>query len=110
MALPVGGADADLILDDMLIDIKCVKEAEFNAKVFRQLMGYYMLSTLGHLDGTLRGSRVRRLGVYFARHGQLLSFPVESVLPDARLREAQRWFVSLAKAYEEEQRNPPDEL
>ncbi len=110
VALPVGGADADIILDGMLVDIKCVKEARFNAKVFRQLMGYYVLSTLAHVEGTPRGFRVRRLGAYFARHGELLSFPVESVLPDKRLRETQRWFVQLAKDYEEEQRNPPDDF
>lgn len=95
----VGGADADLVLDDMLVDIKCTKHRVFSGEMFHQLLGYYILSRIGGIEGTPQKHRIRHLGVYFARHGELYRIPVESYLPDDRLRSVIRWFRALAKQY-----------
>jgi hypothetical protein len=38
----VEGADADIVIDDMLIDIKTTKLLELPGKTFQQLIGYYI--------------------------------------------------------------------
>jgi hypothetical protein len=90
----VGGADADLLIDDTLIEIKTSKELKFTAEAFRQLVGYYALLSMarGITDGPKRKPEIRSLGIYFARFGVFRSFPVASVI-DARLLPAFiRWF------------------
>ncbi|KKN53025.1 hypothetical protein LCGC14_0606550 [marine sediment metagenome] len=52
----VGGADADLVVDDMLIDIKTVKKLTFSREYLDQLIGYYTLY---------------KIGVYFSRYRYL---------------------------------------
>ena len=52
----VGGADADIIIDDILIDIKTVKYLKLSRPDFNQLIGYYILY---------------KIGIYFSRYGYL---------------------------------------
>ena len=40
-SLLVGGADADMIIDDTLIDIKTTKNLKFGRDHYNQLIGYY---------------------------------------------------------------------
>jgi len=74
-SLEVGGADADIVIDDTLIDIKTKQSGRMTAGSFRQLMGYYMLAQIGGINGN-RTLEINRLGIYFARYGELLTFPV----------------------------------
>lgn len=66
----VGGADADLVIDDRLIDIKTTKHLEFTRSQFRQLLGYYILN---EREGEVVGE-LNHLGVYYSRFGVLYSF------------------------------------
>lgn len=43
----IRGADADLIVDGTLIDIKTTKFPEFRRDYFNQIIGYYVLSRIG---------------------------------------------------------------
>jgi hypothetical protein len=95
----VGGADADLVLDDMLVDIKCTKHRSFSGNVFHQLLGCYILSRIGGIEGAPPRHRIRFLAVYFARHGELYRIPVNAHLPDDRLRSVTKWFRVLANTY-----------
>lgn len=74
----VGGADADLILDDKLIDIKTIKHLEFDRDTFRQLVGYYLLNLR---EDNLYGE-IKQLGVYYSRFGVMFTFPA----PEPQLR------------------------
>lgn len=68
----VGGADADLIIDDKLIDIKTTKHLTFKREFFRQLIGYSILNWReGHM---YKG--INYLGIYFSRFGVLFTFPI----------------------------------
>jgi hypothetical protein len=58
----IGGADADLILDDMLIDIKVNQHLEISREIFNQLVGYYALHELSALKDGGHKSRINRLG------------------------------------------------
>ena len=61
-------ADADLLLDDALIEIKTVKNLQFDRSTFNQLMRYYLLSKIGGIDHPPEDHDIRKIGVYFYRH------------------------------------------
>ena len=68
----VGGADADLISDGMLLEIKTTINPRIDGAWIRQLLGYLLLDTAAEFD-------ITSLGLYLARQGRLLVWP----LPDA---------------------------
>ncbi len=88
----VKGADADLIIDDLLIDIKTVKELDLQRRDFNQLVGYYILSKIDQLKGVQLPYNIKRLGIYFSRHAYLYTFDVEEVVDEQRLPEFLEWF------------------
>lgn len=58
----VGGANADITVDDMRIDIKTTKFPKFERKYWKQLCGYCALASL-------QGMSIRCAAVYFSRFG-----------------------------------------
>lgn len=66
----VGGADADLIVDDMLVDMKTTKFLSFTQEHYNQLIGYYILSKLGKVNES-EDVPISKIGIYFSRHGIL---------------------------------------
>ena len=62
----VGGADADIIIGDTLIDIKTNREFKVERQDLNQIIGYYLLSILGKLD-----IQIKNIGIYYARYGYL---------------------------------------
>ena len=93
----VGGADCDLVIDDALIEIKTTKESTVRREYFDQLMGYYVLSRIGGIDGAPKGHKIKRLGIYFSRHGHLCMFDVGCVVEEDRLPDLTRWFKKQAR-------------
>lgn len=66
----VGGADADLIIGDMLLEVKTTKNPRVGKKELRQLVGYAILTNEHRLAGG-ELPELRSLGVYFARQGHI---------------------------------------
>jgi len=60
------GADADIVIDGVLVDIKTTKHLKLIKEYLRQLLGYYILN-LREIDVY----SVLSLGIYFARYGIL---------------------------------------
>ena len=69
----VGSADADLIVDGTLIDIKCTIKSEIRADWLRQVLGYVLLD---HSDRY----RITGIGIYMARQGLLFRWDLEEAL------------------------------
>ena len=92
----VGGADADLLIDDCLIDIKVTKHHSFERDTFNQVVGYYCLSLIGGIDDCRKNHKIKRLGIYFARHASLFSFQVTQL--DIR-REFLEWIKKRAVSF-----------
>lgn len=90
----VGGAEADLLIDDTLIDVDTASALAFTPEIFRRLVGYYVLYTIG--GGITRRVRpkpqIRNVGVYFARFGTLLTVPIDSVVRAETFPDFVRWF------------------
>jgi len=98
----VGGADADLLLDDTLIEIKTTKIPKLTSAYLYQLVGYLLLSNLGGMTGVGKVP-IRRLGVYFARHGLLHTFSVADLFSTGGFDDLQLWFELMLKGKENEQ-------
>jgi hypothetical protein len=89
------GADADLIIDDTLVDIKTTKHLKFERELFNQLIGYYALACIGGVDGCKRFS-IRRVGIYYARYGVLHSIAIADCIRPSDFQGFLRWFADRA--------------
>ncbi|GGR17932.1 hypothetical protein GCM10008957_33360 [Deinococcus ruber] len=85
-----GGADADLIIDDLLIEIKATQHLRLTATYLNQLTSYLVLDRLAGTTGS--GLPIRRLGVYYARHGLLQTFAVRELFRPGLLPQLVTWF------------------
>lgn len=94
----VGGADADIIVDDMLIDIKTTKNLELKISDFHQLIGYYMLSRLGKINDEY-DLDLKTLAIYFSRHGVLYSIPIDIIFKNTNMDKFLIWFENKAKEH-----------
>jgi len=63
----VSGADADLLIDDRLIEIKVSERRRPDIRDWDQLIGYYGLYRVSGINGLDRRVKIRRLGIYSAR-------------------------------------------
>jgi hypothetical protein len=74
----IGGADADLIVDGLLIDIKTVRSTRITPAYVRQLVGYALLANRFGVTSGARAAQepinIARAGVYFSRAGRLITF------------------------------------
>lgn len=75
----VDGADADLIIDDTIIDIKTVQSGNIPTDDILQLIGYYFLTRIGTINGLDKKIEIANLGVYSSRHATLHTFSVKSM-------------------------------
>ncbi len=93
----VGGADCDLVIDDSLIEIKTTKHFEVKREYFDQLIGYYTLFRIGGVKGLAKGQLIKRLGIYFSRHGYLWLVKVADIVEEKRFSKFMTWFKRRAK-------------
>jgi hypothetical protein len=94
----VGGADADLVVDDMLIDIKTTKKLELTREYFNQIIGYYALYRMGGIIGMPVKHPIKRLGIYFSRYRYLYSINVQDVIDETKFPKFLEWFRQRASA------------
>ena len=95
-SLLVGGADADMIIDDILIDIKTTKNLKFERDHYNQLIGYYILSKIGRVDGM--NEKIEKMGIYFSRHGILQIIPTSQIDENPNFDSFVKWFEKEAKS------------
>jgi hypothetical protein len=93
----VAGADADLVVDDMLVDIKTSVDSRVYRDQFNQVLGYYLLHLLGGLKSAPRRHAIRRLAVYQSRQGRLLLWNVSDIAPRHVFVEAAVRFENIAR-------------
>lgn len=75
MSILVGGADADFMIDDMLVDIKATKLFGYSSKYIRQLIGYYILSLYDEEFPV----EINKLGIFYPRYNRFIYISVESI-------------------------------
>jgi hypothetical protein len=98
-SLLVNGADADLLIDETLIEVKATKHLRFTSEMFHQLLGYYLLYKIGGITPAVPPrTRIRYLGVYFARYGVFTRLPLDEIIDGARVGAFVRWFKRRAES------------
>jgi hypothetical protein len=97
----VGGADADLIIDHTLVDIKTGKHLVLDREIFNQLVGYYILSCIGGVDNCPAGA-IKQVAVYYARYGIFHRIKVSDFVVEKRMPAFIKWFKECAKQKHEE--------
>jgi hypothetical protein len=74
-SLSIGGADADLIVDGCLLEIKTTVTPSLSREVLYQLVGYVLLDFLNEYE-------IHSLGVYFSRQGRLVTWRLHELLEE----------------------------
>lgn len=92
----VGGADADIIIDDTLIEIKTVQDLKLTKDYYFQIIGYYTLYRIGGLDG-VKDPEIKNIAVYFSRHGVFHKIPVSSFATNPKFGRFIKWFKEQAE-------------
>jgi len=89
-------AEGDIVIDDMLIDIKTYENLKLRREIFNQLLAYYTLYRIGGIRGTSPGNKITKLGIYFSRHGYLHTYQVEDVVNESTYLDFIAWFKKRA--------------
>jgi hypothetical protein len=98
----VGGADADVIIDDTLVEVKTTKYLTLDRSYIDQLIGYHLLLKLNGISSCLPTDfnadeyELNHIGVYFARHGYFYRVPISEVIDPNALPAFAKWFVEIA--------------
>ena len=85
----VGGADAAIIVDGLLIDIKTTISPGMNSGQVRKLAGYAVLHALGGIslaEGARHEEPITDVALYFSRHGKLARWRIDDVFPHDGLK------------------------
>ena len=85
-------ADADIVIDNTLIDIKTVKNLKVDRGIFNQLLSYYALYRIGGIKGLSPDSKINKLGIYFSRHGYLHIYRIEDIIDETTYSDFIEWF------------------
>ncbi len=88
----VRGADADLIIDGTLIEIKVTKTFRVDRDDFNQLIGYAALAEINRLNNKASTPRITKIGIYFARHAHLEVWKLRDFLNPDTLPSFLGWF------------------
>lgn len=89
----VRGADADIVMDDFLLDIKTTKNLTLPREYFNQLIIYYILSLIGGLNGEEEVSPIKRIGIYYSRFGVIWSASIEDIADIDKVNDFKKWFI-----------------
>lgn len=92
----VGGADADLVIDNTLVEIKTTKKLELQRRYVNEIIGYYCLYKIGGIDGLPQDCKIKDFAVYFSRHAYLHRIPVKDCIGQVNFQKFLNWFKESA--------------
>lgn len=78
----VGGAVGDLLVDDLLIELKTRARCKATAKDLRQLVAYAGFANRFGIDGLAEAPRIEQVGVLFPRAGRLWTTPLRRLVTE----------------------------
>ncbi len=103
-------SNADLIIDDKLIDIKTTKDLVLDRRHLHQLVHYYILLSLEGIDfGRKRHinyfeevCEVSQICIYFSRHGYLHTMKITDLINSESLPGFVKWYIETTRPLEDE--------
>jgi hypothetical protein len=94
----VGGADADLVIDDTIIDIKTTKKLILERSAFDQILGYYILHQVSGIGELNPKPIITKVAIYFSRFSYLYVIPLSEVIDPSTFPEFIIWFQNRARS------------
>ena len=103
-------SNADLIIDDKLIDIKTIKSLVLDRRDLHQLVQYYILLSVEgidvgrkcHLNYCEEVCEVNQIGIYFSRHGYLHLMKIADVINPQSLPGFVKWYIEATHCLEDD--------
>jgi hypothetical protein len=92
----VGGADADLVIDNTIVDIKTTKKLALQRKHFDQLIGYYVLHETAGVGELRPKPEITKVAIYFSRHAYLHVLDLCEIIDSCMFPDFVRWFKDRA--------------
>jgi len=93
----VGGADADIIIDDTLIDIKTTKHPKLIRSDLNQIICYYILSLMGGVNCKEKDMPIKNIGIYYARYGELWVVPLSALGELQTFHDFKNWLFAYTR-------------
>lgn len=87
----VGGADADYIMGNMLVDIKTSQYGSINQEYINQLLGYYFLSKF---DETFPCD-IQQIGIFYPRYNKLAFCQISDIEQVVNLNQFSSYFKEI---------------
>lgn len=91
------GADADFIFDHTIVDIKVHSKMDSSKELIYQLVAYAMCIEIGGIAKTYTRVKINNLATYYARHGVLLSYPLDEIIAPEDFSNLTSWFYNHLK-------------
>ena len=95
-SLLVEGADADLVIDDTIIDIKTTKKLSLDRRAFDQVLGYYVLHYISGVGELSPKPTISKAAIYFSRYGYLHVMQLSEFIDSSTFPNFVRWFKQRA--------------
>ena len=92
----VGGADADLVVDDTIIDIKTTKNLTLERRDLDQILGYYVLHYISGIGELNPKPTITKIAIYFSRFGYLYVVPLSELVDSTTFPKFVQWFQKRA--------------
>jgi hypothetical protein len=104
------GSNADLIIDDKLIDIKTTKDLVLDRRHLHQLVQYYILLSIEGIDGGRKRHinyfeeecEVGQICIYFSRHGYLHLMKIADLINPEHLPGFVKWYIEATHPLEDD--------
>lgn len=104
------GSNADLIIDDKLIDIKTTKDLVLDRRHLHQLIHYYVLLSLDGIDVGRKRTlnyfeevcEVSQICIYFSRHGYLHPMKISDLINPGSLPGFVKWYIEATRPLEDQ--------
>jgi hypothetical protein len=93
----VRGADADIVIDDNIIEVKTTKKFELRLRDFHQAIGYYILHRLSGVGELKPKPEINKVSIYFSRYGYLHTINLVDIINQDKFPDFIVWFKERAK-------------
>jgi hypothetical protein len=103
-------SNADLIIDDKLIDIKTTKHLVLDRQHLHQLVQYYILLSLEGIDAARKHPvnyfeeecEVNQICIYFSRYGYLHLMKIADLINPEHLPGFVKWYIEATRPFEDD--------
>lgn len=83
--------EPDLVIDDMIVDLKASKSSSLDRNDIDSLLKYFALAKLDGLKGQRKGG-INRLALYFARYADWLVIDMRKDYPPEKIEKYLAWY------------------